>query len=171
MATKIMQLVDGIAALVQIKLIDPLMATEAGANILTATGFWLDRLGIRFKLSRSSSISLGTDAKYRSYLTAKAGQYITDGSIPDLDRILQASVGAPGGRYVDNGNLTLSVTIPSDMPQDEIDYVVANGLLPKPAGVSFSLVYVGGSTNKFGFNGNGKGFSQAPFGKTKVVGA
>lgn len=167
---KIEDLLDRIADAVQEKIIDALMSLETFFRIDTAAGYWLDRIGERFFLTRSGDATLGTDAKYRRYIKAKAGQYVTDGSLDDFNRIFNASIQSNGG-YIDNGNMSINVTIPENITDAEANYIIDNGILPKPAAVNFGIVYLGSDVVKFGFNGNGAGFNQASFGRTKVVGA
>lgn len=83
-----------------------------------------------------------SDEAYRRVIMAKAALNITDGSIPAINSVLMSLFPEYGNVYVrDNADMTLTFVfgaIPS-----KLDYAIVtqSGVLPKPAGVSFTLEY------------------------------
>lgn len=83
-----------------------------------------------------------TDEAYRRVIMAKAALNITSGSIPAINAVLMALFPGYGNVYVrDNNNMTMTFVFGS-LPSS-IDYAIVtqSGVLPKPAGVSFTLEY------------------------------
>jgi hypothetical protein len=89
--------------------------------------------------SISNSYSLSDDA-YRLLIKAKAAANIWDGSIQGLNQILLDLFPGLGNCYVtDGGNLTMTYTF--DFPLTSVQLaIVSSGVLPRPSGVSVSIV-------------------------------
>lgn len=170
MASRLEQLVDRIADLLQTQIIDQLLSIESYYDVNRAVGYFLNLIGVRFNFSRPRvGSTLATDVQYRRYLKGRAAQLLTDGTAGNMETILQRSLDA-NGQYIDNGNMSVDVTLPSVVSDDELNTIVDNGLITKPAGVRIGLVYAGSDVPVFGFNGAGSTFNSAPFGRTTTVG-
>lgn len=81
-----------------------------------------------------------TDAAYRNVLYAKAALNITDSSISSINAILMALFSEYGNCYVrDNEDMTMTFVFGA--PPSKVDYAIItqSGVLPKPAGVSFTV--------------------------------
>lgn len=80
------------------------------------------------------------DIAYRRVILAKAALNITDGSIPAINAILMNLFPSYGNVYVrDNADMTMTFVF--DAAPSKIDYAIVtqSGVLPKPAGVSFTV--------------------------------
>lgn len=82
-----------------------------------------------------------TDAAFRMLILAKAAANISDGSIPSINAILLALFPGPGNIYVTDG-LDMTMTYTSDFDLSAVEQAIINqsGVLPKPCGVSASMV-------------------------------
>jgi hypothetical protein len=82
-----------------------------------------------------------TDDTFRRVLLAKAALNITDASIPAINTILMALFPSYGNVYVqDNANMTMAYVFPSAPSNIDYAIVTQSGVLPKPIGVSFTVV-------------------------------
>jgi len=82
-----------------------------------------------------------TDAAYRVLLLAKAAANITDCSIPALNIILLSLFPHRGNCYVtDGGDMTMTYTFNFALSPVELAIVENSGVLPKPVGVSATVV-------------------------------
>lgn len=160
-------IIDGINDLIQTELIDFAEDIEKSISILTATGIWLDWIGARLNFPRptlaqddfevfgfdghgvgfdqasfwdGSDYGIGvTDETYRTFLIARGGQLLTDGSIASMTAVLVAAFGE-GNYYVDNGDMSLDVILNPDMDDAMMSLVQTTDLLTKPAGVKISII-------------------------------
>jgi len=81
------------------------------------------------------------DAGYRTLLLAKAAANICDGSIPAINNILLMLWAGRGNVYVvDNEDMTMQYKFEFAMTPLDISIAQASGILPKPAGVSATVV-------------------------------
>lgn len=188
-------LVDGINQIIQDKLITPVDGDggiEEQSSILTATGIWLDHIGSKLKYPRpiivdpSAGVWFGFDGNglgfdqitfvpgvdssgiadepYRALLIIRGSQLLTDCSIPSLNATIQGAFGS--GNYIDNGNMTLDVTLDDSQSDVMIAALIDSGLITKPAGVLINNILISHTAGNFGFDGNGEGFDQALFVRT-----
>jgi len=185
------EVIDGINALVQFELIDCAEDIETQSSILTATGIWLDYYGARFNFPRpffppdqfdtfgfegnGLGFDLGpfatgetanqpiSDDLYRSWIIARGGQLITDGTLPSLNSVVQTAFG-DDAYYVDHGNMSMTVNISSSFTSQEVEAIIESGVIPKPCGVRVRVLYNDIGTDSFGFDGSDYvGFDQEPF--------
>jgi len=83
------------------------------------------------------------DAGFRSLILAKALANICDGSIPDLNQLLINLFPGRGNVYVtDGGDMTMTYTFTFHPTPVEAAIVVESGILPKPSGVSATVVEI-----------------------------
>jgi len=93
--------------------------------------------GIFYSGGRSSAnVSLTNDA-YRTLLLAKAALNITNGSAPSVNAILRALFGQ--GYVKDNQDMTLVYHFDDPLTPVQTAIIFQAGVLPKPAGVSFTV--------------------------------
>lgn len=82
-----------------------------------------------------------TDDAYRKLIFAKAGLNITNGSASSINAIMMALFTDYGNAYVqDNGDMTITYVFGSTLSALDHAIVVQSGVLPKPAGVSYTVV-------------------------------
>lgn len=82
-----------------------------------------------------------SDTAFRRLIFAKALANISDGSIPSINRILTLLFGQYGNCYVtDGGDMTMTFTFGSDLAPVDLAIVSQSGILPKPVGVSSTIV-------------------------------
>ena len=82
-----------------------------------------------------------TDEAYRKLIFAKAMLNITSGGIPAINQILLNLFGEYGDVYVTDGlDMTMTYTFPSAISAVDYAIVTQSGVLPKPIGVSFTVV-------------------------------
>lgn len=82
-----------------------------------------------------------SDALYRRLLLAKALANITDGSIPSINQILINLFPGYGNCYViDNLDMTMVYRFTGTLSDTDSTIAVQSGVLPKPAGVSATVV-------------------------------
>ena len=90
--------------------------------------------------SATESYLLGDNA-FRTLILAKAAANICDGSIPSINRILLALFPNQGNCYVTDGeNMSMTYTFSTDLSVVNLAIVEQSGVLPKPAGVSVTVV-------------------------------
>jgi len=81
------------------------------------------------------------DDPYRRLILAKAAANITNGSIPAINQILLSLFPGRGNCYVtDDGDMTMTYTFDFPLSPVELAIVQNSGVLPKPVGVSASVV-------------------------------
>lgn len=81
-----------------------------------------------------------TDSAYRRLILAKAALNITNGSAPSINAIMMALFPDYGNSYVrDDGNMTLTYVFGEPISAVDRSIVTQSGVLPKPAGVSYSV--------------------------------
>ncbi|MCW3101263.1 MAG: hypothetical protein JWL77_6881 [Chthonomonadaceae bacterium] len=82
-----------------------------------------------------------SDEAYRQVILAKAASNITNGSIPAINRILLNLFPNRGNCYAtDGGDMTMTYTFEFSLSPLEVAIVGQSGVLPKPAGVSVTIV-------------------------------
>ena len=82
-----------------------------------------------------------TDYSYRRLILAKALANISDGSIASINQVLISLFSSFGNCYVvDNGDMTITYRFATTL--DPVNYAIVSqsGVLPRPAGVSYSIV-------------------------------
>ena len=66
---------------------------------------------------------------------------ICNGSIPAINQILMFIFPGMGNCYVtDGGNMTMSYTFGADLSAVQVAIITQTGILPRPAGVSATIV-------------------------------
>lgn len=84
-----------------------------------------------------------SDTGFRSMILAKALANICDGSIPGINAVLLLLFPARGNCYVTDGqNMTMTYTFTFPLTAIEFSIVTQSGILPKPAGVSVTVVII-----------------------------
>lgn len=82
-----------------------------------------------------------TDPAYRVLIFAKAAANITNGSIPAINQILLLLFPNRGNCFVTDGNdMTMTYTFQFQLTDVELAIVGQSGALPKPVGVSATVV-------------------------------
>lgn len=82
-----------------------------------------------------------SDTSFRTLIFAKALSNISDGSIPSINSILLRLFPNRGNCYVTDGlNMTMNYTFNFNLSQVELAIVQQSGVLPKPVGVSATVV-------------------------------
>lgn len=88
----------------------------------------------------TSNFALSDDA-YRQLILAKAASNICNGSIPAINQILMMLFPNMGNCYVaDTGDMTLQYVFGAPLDPVQFAIITETGVLPKPAGVSTSIV-------------------------------
>lgn len=93
--------------------------------------------GILYRGGRSTNSATLTDDAYRLLLLAKAALNITDASSPSINRILLALFS--DGYVRDNGDMSITYVFSRALTPVETAIVYQSGVIPKPAGVSFTV--------------------------------
>lgn len=108
-------------------------ATTASADPFNQSPFWN---GVPF----TGNYAL-PDAGYRLLIMAKAAANITDCSSPAINRILLNLFPGRGNCYVTDGlDMTMTYTFAFPLNPVEVSIVENSGVLPRPAGVSATVV-------------------------------
>lgn len=82
-----------------------------------------------------------TDAAYRTLIFAKALANISNGSIPAINQLLRNLFPNRGNAYVTDGNnMSMTYTFAFALTPVEAAIVASSGILPKPTGVSATVV-------------------------------
>jgi hypothetical protein len=82
-----------------------------------------------------------SDTSYRLLILAKAAANISNCSIPSINRILRLLFSGRGNCYVSDGlNMTMTYDFYFTLSAVEIAIVQGTGVLPKPAGVTATVV-------------------------------
>ena len=82
-----------------------------------------------------------SDTAYRKLILAKALANISDGSIPSINQILINLFSEYGNCYVTDGeDMTMTYTFGSTLSLVDFAIVSQSGVLPRPAGVSATIV-------------------------------
>lgn len=92
--------------------------------------------GVQFTTNFSLS-----DTDYRVLVLAKAFANLTDGSIPNINQLLINLFPNQRNAYVTDGlNMTMTYTFEFDLTAVQLAIVTSSGVLPKPTGVSATVV-------------------------------
>lgn len=84
-----------------------------------------------------------TDSAYRTLIYAKALANITDGSIPSINHILMLLFPGRGNCYCTDGlDMTMTYTFMFTLTPVELAIIGQSGALPKPTGVSFTILQI-----------------------------
>ena len=84
-----------------------------------------------------------SDAAFRRLVLAKAAANICDGSIPAINAILMALFPGYGNCYVTDGlDMTMTYTFTGPLSPVDLAIVAQSGVLPRPAGVSATIVQI-----------------------------
>lgn len=82
-----------------------------------------------------------SDSDYRTLILAKAFANLSDGSIPSLNQLLLNLFPTEGNAYVTDGeNMTMAYTFDFTLTAVQLAIVTSSGVLPKPTGVSATIV-------------------------------
>lgn len=82
------------------------------------------------------------DTAFRLLILAKAAFNITDGSIPSINQLLLSLFPNRGNCYVtDDGNMTMTYKFNFVLSLQEVGMLIQSGVLPKPTGVSATIVH------------------------------
>lgn len=82
-----------------------------------------------------------SDQAYRALILAKAFANISDGSVPSLNKLLLNLFPNRGNCFVtDDGDMTMTYTFNFPLSPVEAAIVIQSGVLPKPAGVTMTIV-------------------------------
>lgn len=85
-----------------------------------------------------------SDEAYRMLIYAKALANITDGSIASINQILVFLFPGRGNAYATDGlDMTMTYTFQFPITSTELAVVYQSGVLPRPPGVSVSIVQAG----------------------------
>ena len=83
-----------------------------------------------------------SDAAFLPLLLAKAALNITNCSIPAINQILLSLFGASGACWcTDGGNMTMTYTFSFTPSPVQLAIILQSGALPRPCGVSVSIVH------------------------------
>jgi hypothetical protein len=83
-----------------------------------------------------------SDGAFRQLILAKAAANIWDGSIPGLNKILQALFPGQISYCTDNLDMTMTYTFAFALSPVQISIVFNSNVLPRPAGVLASVVQI-----------------------------
>jgi hypothetical protein len=91
----------------------------------------------------SSSYAL-SDQSFRALILAKAMSNISSCSVPSINAILRSLFPGRGNCYATDGyNMTMTYTFSFPITHVEYSIISASGVLPKPTGVTSSIVFPG----------------------------
>lgn len=97
--------------------------------------------GIFYNNSGLTSNFALADEAYRKLIFAKALANISDGSIPSINQILVNLFASYGNCYVtDEGDMAMTYTFGSELSKVDFAIVSQSGVLPRPVGVSVTVV-------------------------------
>jgi hypothetical protein len=85
-----------------------------------------------------------SDTAFRLLILARAAANISFGSIPAINAILMALFPGRGNAYCTDGlDMTMTYTFDFTPPLTDVEKaIIATGVLPKPAGVSYTVVEI-----------------------------
>lgn len=90
-----------------------------------------------------TSVYVLSDTAYRMLILAKGLFNITDGSIPAINRILRLLFPGRGACYVTDGlDMSMTYTFEFALSPVELAIVEQSGVLPRPTGVSATVVVI-----------------------------
>lgn len=90
-----------------------------------------------------TSVYALSDTAYRMLILAKGLFNITDGSIPAINRILRLLFSGRGACYVTDGlDMSMTYTFEFALTSVELAIVEQSGVLPRPTGVSATVVVI-----------------------------
>jgi len=85
-----------------------------------------------------------SDQSFRALIIAKAMSNISNGSIPSINAILRSLFPGRGNCYVTDGlNMTMTYTFRFLLSRVEYAIITTSGVLPKPTGVTATVVFPG----------------------------
>jgi len=110
-------------------------ATDLSAKPYNVAPFYVgDKLSTNFDLP---------DDAYRTLILAKAFANVSDGSIPSINKILRSLFPGRGNCYCTDGqDMTMTYTFEFILQPVELAILSQTGVLPKPSGVSATIVQV-----------------------------
>lgn len=113
----------------------------------SAVGDQLDAVGKLVGASRAlpytstfATDGLLGDTDYRSYIRAKILQNMWDGTNESLPGLWQSVYPSLQMSYVDNMDMSMSITVTGDISDAMTEMIQAGLIVPKPAGVSQTIV-------------------------------
>jgi len=113
---------------------------HAEATTLSAKPYNVAPFYVGAQLSTNFSL---TDDAYRVLLLAKAFANVSDGSIPSINKILRSLFPGRGNCYCTDGqDMTMTYTFEFILTPVELAILSQSGVLPKPSGVSATIVQV-----------------------------
>ncbi len=99
--------------------------------------------GVFYAGADSTSNFALSDSAYRRLILAKALANITDGSIPSINQILIDLFPDYANQYVtDGGDMTMTYTFTGTLSPVDLAIIGNSGVLPKPVGVSVTVVQI-----------------------------
>lgn len=108
-----------------------------------------------------------TDDAFRQLILAKAYANICNGSIPGINQVLMILFGSYGGCWCTDGqNMTMTYTFEFELSPVQYAIVAQSGVLPRPAGVSVTIIQLG-MVNDGGvltLSGTAAGYPTSPVG-------
>jgi hypothetical protein len=108
-----------------------------------------------------------TDDAFRQLILAKAYANITNGSVPSINQILMTLFGSSGACWCTDGqNMTMTYTFGFQLSPVQYAIVAQSGVIPRPAGVSVTIIQLG-MVNDGGvltLSGSGAGYPTSPSG-------
>lgn len=124
----------GVTRIIQL----PIVAKYFGFEEASASTFGQDSFFVGIPLTNNFALS---DDAFRKLIFAKALSNISDGSIPSINQILLNLFPNLGNCYVTDGNnMTITYTFQQRPTSVELAIIRQSGVLPKPVGVSVSVV-------------------------------
>lgn len=112
----------------------------ANANDVNIVGF--DQAPLYSGQSLTGNVSL-TDDAFRTLIRAKAAANISDCSIPSINAIMTTLFGSSGVCYCTDGlDMTMTYVFEFTLSPVQISIIETAGVLPRPAGVSATIVQV-----------------------------
>lgn len=122
---------------------------NSGLDPNIAEGVQLDMIGQYIGQSRRLNLNISgldsslSDEDYRFLLKARIAQQAWDGTIDGIYSLWNDLFGEETFVIVDNQDMSCSFTInPASMTQVQIELVISNMIIPKPAGVSYTYNFI-----------------------------
>ena len=140
-------------------------------DIDVAAGDQLDKIGslVDFRRTRSDTVpaqfqgdtpSQLNDDAYRLLIKAKiasnaATAFLTSDDRISIQDVIAVIFGNTDARVTDNYDMTLRLTVAEDFGEDEYNFIIESGLLPKPQGVRYRFEVAPPTfEKKFAFDGD-----------------
>lgn len=138
----------------QIIIFELIEDVKNGYDIDTAVGVQLDIIGKYLGLERTTFIAI--DADYRFYLKFKLVQIFSNYSAKEIDDLLYEFF-TTNIYLTDNFDMTIKYTFVSP-DIDQVNFLLENNLIPKPAAVGFSVIGTSGTPFVFFGDSDGLGY-------------